>query len=93
MDEYNKCIVQVQVEEGFVLSNPRVWAERGEYGFAMTESGEAYVPDCLLYVFRNGEKVDAIGLGDRPACVLEAGPDKEYLYITARRELYALRLK
>lgn len=93
VDEYNKCIVQVQVEEGFVLSNPRVWAERGEYGFAMTESGEAYVPDCLLYVFRNGEKVDAIGLGDRPACVLEAGPDKEYLYITARRELYALRLK
>ena len=93
VDEYNKCIVQVQVEEGFVLSSPRVWAERGEYGFAMTESGEAYVPDCLLYVFRNGEKVDAIGLGDRPACVLEAGPDKEYLYITARRELYALRLK
>lgn len=93
VDEYNKCIVQVQVGNDFALSNPTVWAERGEYGFAMTEDGDAYIPDCLLYIYVDGEKKDAIQLHDRPACVLEAGKNKEYLYITARRDVYALRLK
>ena len=93
VDEYNKCIVQVQVENDFALTNPTVWAERGEYGFAMTEDGNAYVPDCLLYVYVNGERKAAVQLNDRPACVLEAGKNKEYLYITARRDVYALRLK
>ena len=93
VDEYNKCIVQVQVGNDFSLSNPTVWAERGEYGFAMTEDGDAYIPDCLLYIYVDGEKKDTIQLHDRPACVLEAGKNKEYLYITARRDVYALRLK
>ena len=93
VDEYNKCIVQVQVGNDFALSNPTVWAERGEYGFAMTEDGDAYIPDCLLYIYVDGEKKDTIQLHDRPACVLEAGKNKEYLYITARRDVYALRLK
>ncbi len=93
VDEYNKCIVKAQVEKGFVLTSPEVWANRGEYGFALTENGDAYVPDCLLYRYRDGEKKEAISLEDRPANVLEAGKDKEYLYITARREVYALRLK
>lgn len=56
VDEYNKCIVQVQVGNDFALSNPTVWAERGEYGFAMTEDGDAYIPDCLLYIYVDGEK-------------------------------------
>ena len=93
VDEYNKCILQVQVGPDFALSAPKIWAQRGEYGFAMTESGEAYVPDSLLYVYRDRALLRTIRLPDRPACLLEAGENREFLYVTARRALYALRLK
>ena len=59
----------------------------------MTESGEAYVPDNLLYVYRDRALLRTIRLPDRPACLLEAGENREFLYVTARRALYALRLK
>lgn len=93
VDEYNKCVLQVQVGPDFALSAPEIWAQRGEYGFAMTESGEAYVPDNLLYVYRDRALLRTIRLPDRPACLLEAGKNREFLYVTARRALYALRLK
>ena len=93
VDEYNKCVLQVQVGPDFALSAPEIWAQRGEYGFAMTESGEAYVPDNLLYVYRDRALLRTIRLPDRPACLLEAGENREFLYVTARRALYALRLK
>ena len=93
VDEYNKCVLQVQVGPDFALSAPEIWAQRGEYGFAMTESGEAYVPDSLLYVYRDRALLRTIRLPDRPACLLEAGDNREFLYVTARRALYALRLK
>ena len=93
VDEYNKCVLQVQVGPDFALSAPEIWAQRGEYGFAMTESGEAYVPDSLLYVYRDRALLRTIRLPDRPACLLEAGKNREFLYVTARRALYALRLK
>ena len=93
VDEYNKCVLQVQVGPDFALSAPEIWAQRGEYGFAMTESGEAYVPDSLLYVYRDRALLRTIRLPDRPACLLEAGENREFLYVTARRALYALRLK
>ncbi len=93
VDEYNKCIVKTKVEADFSLSHPEIWANRGEYGFALTQNGKAYIPDCLLYVYKDGQKLESIFLEDRPANVLEAGKAKEYLYITARREFYALRLK
>lgn len=93
VDEYSKCIVKARVEKAFVLAGPQVWAERGEYGFALLENGDAYIPDCLLYRYRDGKKEEAISLDDRPANVLAAGKDGEYLYITARREVYALRVK
>lgn len=40
VDEYNKCIVKGKVEEGFALTGPEVIAQRGEYGFALTGSGD-----------------------------------------------------
>ena len=75
------------------LSGSAVWNERGEYRFAMTEDGNAYVSDCLLCVYVGRERKDAVQLNSRPACVFVVSKNKGYLCITARRDVYALRLK
>lgn len=90
VDEYNKCIVKTQAGADFALHAPEIYVQRGEYGFAMADDGTAYVPDCLLYVFRAGKKLRAISLQERPADVLISG---RYLYITARSAFYAMRLE
>ena len=67
MDEYNKCIVKVQVEKGFVLTHPHIVLERGEYSVAQTADGTMYVPDSLLYGGKAGETPCTWRLPHRPA--------------------------
>lgn len=93
VDEYNKCVVQVQVGGNFALTNPEIFAERGEYSVAVDSDGTAYLPDNLLYTLQNGEKAEARKLPERPANVLIAGEHREYLYLTARTAFYALRIR
>lgn len=93
VDEYNKCIVHVRVEEDFTLTNPRIFAEKGEYSFALSDEGDAYIPDALLFIFRGKEKRGAVRLEHRPANVLIAGDKRELLYITARDAFYVMKIK
>lgn len=91
VDEYNKCIVKVQVEKDFVLTHPHIVLERGEYSVAKTADGTMYVPDSLLYGGKAGETPCTWRLPHRPAGVL-VSTDGAYLYITAREAFYAMRL-
>ena len=81
------------MRNNLTLSGPTVWNERGEYRFAVTENGNAYVPDSLLCVYVGRERKDTVQLNCRPACVFVVSKNKGYLCITARRDVYALRLK
>ena len=91
VDEYNKCIVKVQVEKDFILQNPEIVLERGEYSVAKTADGTTYVPDSLLYGGKEGETPCTWRLPHRPAGVM-VSDDGAYLYITARQALYMMHL-
>lgn len=90
VDEYNKCIVETDALPDYSLSNPKIYAELGEYGFDMDEDQNAYIPDAYVYMYKNGEKIKHFKLDSRPANVLV---HDNYLYVTAREAFYSIRIK
>lgn len=93
VDEYNKYIVELDVDENLNLVNPKIMACLGEYSIAVDDSGTAYIPDNQLYRYEDGKEAEAITLPDRPADVLIAGKNDEYLFISARTALYVMKIK
>lgn len=92
VDEYNKCIVKVQVEKRlYPAKSQKLYSERGEYSVAKTADGTTYVPDSLLYGGKEGETPCTWRLPHRPAGVM-VSDDGAYLYITARQALYMMHL-
>lgn len=93
-DEYNKRTVLFDVSAAGYLSNPRVFAEKGEYHVAVDANGNVYVPDGEVYVYdKNGKLIDEIKVPERPATLAFGGADGKTLYITARTSLYSIRIK
>jgi sugar lactone lactonase YvrE len=91
-DEYYKRTVRFNVGTDGTLSDPKVFANRGEYNLAVDPSGNVYVPDGEIAVFsKTGELLKEIAVPERPACVVFAGADGKTLFITARSSLYAVR--
>jgi len=93
LDEYYKRTVAYQVSPEGYLSNPRIFAEKGEHGIAQDHKGHIYIADGDIYEYSpEGHLVDEILMPERPAGVIAAdGGDQEFLYITARSSFYRVK--
>ncbi len=92
VDEYNKYVLKLRVDQSLNLQDPTIVAYRGEYSALASDNGELYVPDNLLYCYQ-GEQVRTITLAKRPACLIWADKECKYLCISARSSLYIMKVK
>jgi hypothetical protein len=92
VDEYNKCVLELDVDENLNLVDPKIITHVGEYSVAVTDDGKTFVPDNLLYIYKDGKQEQIIKLKERPACVL-LGENDDYLFITARTAFYIIKIK
>lgn len=89
VDEYGKRTILFDVSEGGYVSNPRIFAEKGENNTAMDVKGNVYIPDGEVYIFnKHGEQIGEIKVPERPTCVIFGGSCGKSLYITARSSFY-----
>ena len=90
-DEYLKRTVRFNVGPKGHLSEPQLFAEKGEFGSAVDGEGNVYIADGQVYVFNSsGKEIGMIETPERPSTVAVAG---DTLFITGRNALYAVRLK
>ena len=93
VDEYGKRTVLFDVSAEGCVSNPRIFAEKGENNIAVDGGGNVYIPDGEIYVFNErGAETDVINVPERPACVIFGGGDGKSLFITARSSFYRVSL-
>jgi hypothetical protein len=93
-DEYNKRTVLFTVNADGSLSDPKIFAEKGEYTVATDPHGNVYVPDGEIYVYDSkGKLIDEIKVPERPATIAFGGKDGKTLFITARTSLYSIQTK
>lgn len=91
-DEYYKRTMRYEVTSQGYLTNPELFAEKGEYNIAITESGQVVIPDGDIYIYDpRGTLVAKLNVPERPACVLFGGQDHRTLFFTARSSLYTYR--
>lgn len=94
VDEYNKRTIQFTVSPDGSLSNPSIFAEKGEYHIAVDTSGNVYIPDGEIYVYdKAGKMIDEIKVPERPATLVFGGSGGKTLFITARTSLYSIDTK
>lgn len=92
LDEYYKRTVAYQVSPEGYLSDPRIFAEKGEHGIARSSDGCIYIADGDIYGYRpDGAFIGELLMPERPAGVIAAGEAEEYLYITARSSFYRVK--
>ena len=90
-DEYLKRTVRFNVGPQGHLSEPRLFAEKGEFSTAVDSQGNVYIADGQVYVFDpSGKEINMIETPERPSTITVAG---DTLFITGRNALYAVKLK
>ena len=90
-DEYLKRTVRFNVGPQGHLSEPHLFAEKGEFSSAADSQGNVYIADGQVYVFDpTGKEINMIETPERPSTVTVAG---DTLFITGRNALYAVKLK
>ncbi|MGD8781341.1 MAG: glycosyl hydrolase family 28-related protein [Ignavibacteria bacterium] len=93
-DEFGQKTYKFDVNEDGSLSNPKLFAERGELDVAVDSEGNIYIPAGSIFVYdKSGNQIDEIKVPERPANVVFGGKDRSTLYITARSSLYKIELK
>lgn len=76
------------------LTNPQVFAERGQYSVTVDHQGNVYVADGQIYVYdKAGKQLEVIKVPERPATIAFGGKEGKTLYITARTSLYSVQVK
>lgn len=90
-DEYLKRTVRFNVGPKGHLSEPQLFAEKGEFSSAVDSNGNVYIADGQVYVFDPaGKEIDMIETPERPSTITVSG---DTLFITGRTALYAVKLK
>ncbi|SDG81165.1 Sugar lactone lactonase YvrE [Dyadobacter soli] len=90
-DEYLKRTVRFNVGPQGHLTEPQLFAEKGEFSSAVDGQGNVYIADGQVYVFDpSGKETNMIETPERPSTLTVAG---NTLFITSRNALYAVKLK
>ena len=90
-DEFGQKTYKFTVGDKGMLSNPELFAERGELDVAVDTEGNVFIPAGELYVYdKAGQQIDMVEVPERPACIVFGGKDGNILYIAARSSLYKI---
>jgi len=90
-DEYLKRTVRFNVGPQGHLSDPQLFAEKGEFSTAADGQDNVYIADGQVYVFdSSGKEMGMIETPERPSTLTVSG---DTLFITGRNALYAVKLR
>jgi len=93
-DEFGQKTYKFSVNSDGSLSNPELFAERGELDVAVDVKGNVYIPAGDIFVYdKSGRQIDVIEVPEHPACVVFGGKDRKTLFITARSSLYKVKTR
>lgn len=93
-DEFGSRTYKFDVNKNGSLSNPVLFAEKGELDVAVDPDGNVFIPAGDIFVYnKNGELIDKIYVPERPSCIAFGGRNGNTLFITARTSLYKIELK
>ncbi|MCD8534065.1 MAG: SMP-30/gluconolactonase/LRE family protein [Verrucomicrobia bacterium] len=87
-------IYRYSVEKPGLLGEKYLFAEKGSDGMTLDSSGNVYLTQGAVHIYsENGKYIGAITTPEAPANVTFGGADRRTLYITARKSLYAIRMR
>lgn len=73
------------------LSNPLLFAERGDYQAIADKLGNVYIVAENIYVYdKNGKQINEIEVPERPSSITFGGINDSTLFISARSSLYCI---
>ncbi|MFT4222459.1 glycosyl hydrolase family 28-related protein [Dysgonomonas sp.] len=88
-DEYDKRMVELDVDNYGVLSNLRYFVEMGEFGSTVDAGGNLYVADGQVYIFdKEGSKTSRIDIPERPLTLVFGGKNKKTLFVSSYKSLF-----
>jgi hypothetical protein len=83
-----------RVEPDGVLADPRLFVEEGGEGLTVDSQGRVYIATGQIRVYEPSAKpIGTIEVPQRPTSLVFGGPDRKTLFITARSELYSVRIR
>lgn len=93
-NEYEKSTVKLSVDKDGYVSALTPFAEKGEFGTAVSNNSNVYIADGQLYVFdAQGKQVRVIETPERPVTITFGGKDNKTLYVTGNNSLYSVRVE
>jgi sugar lactone lactonase YvrE len=91
VNEYDKRVVKMEMDNQGFLSGLKYFAEKGEFCSSVDENGNVYIPDGNIYVFDpTGKQSGYYELPGRPVTLCVSG---DFLFVTSADKLYRIRLK
>lgn len=91
-DEYDKRTVRFNVSPEGYLSDPKYFAERGEFSLTTDKAGNIYIADGEIYRYdANGKQTGLIKTPERPTGIT-FGKDENAIYITGHNALYEIQI-
>ena len=93
-DEYLKRTVRLNVGPQGYLSDPKIFAEKGEFSSTVDDQGNVYIADGQIYIFdKDGKALGEIEVPERPATIVLGGENNNTLFITGRTAFYSVKVK
>jgi hypothetical protein len=88
----HKTWVFTPTDEG-TLTEPRLFAQRGEAGVTTDPAGNVYIAEGDIYVYSaDGKLLDRIQTPERALSLVFCGRDRRTLFITARHSAYTIKI-
>ncbi|MBN2136787.1 MAG: SMP-30/gluconolactonase/LRE family protein [Sedimentisphaerales bacterium] len=93
-DHGGKKTFSYKINDDGTLSEKKLFAESGSDGMTIDKKGNIYLTSGAVLVYnKKGEQIERIEVPEGPANVCFGGKDKKTLFITARKSLYAVRMR
>jgi len=87
----HKTWVFTPTDDG-TLTQPQLFAQRGEAGVTTDSAGNVYIAEGDIYVYNaNGKPIDRIAIPERALSLVFCGPDRRTLFIAARHSVYTMK--
>ncbi len=92
-DHGGKKTWSYKIDEDGTLTDKKLFAEEGSDGMTIDDKGNIYLTNDAVKVYScEGKRIATIQVPEGPANVTFGGPDKQTLFITARKSLYSIRM-
>ena len=93
-DHGGKKTYRYKIKPGGTLTDKKLFAGEGSDGMTIDTQGNVYLTTRAVQVYNpKGKKIATIAIPEGPANVTFGGKDLKTLYVTARKSLYAVRMR